>query len=156
MIRLALFGRKNSDLGDSVFVLKVGKVSDCISLICEKIKLTVFSEILLDRSIPQSNSATLIRNTSNRKAVRRFPHICHLFFFGSRNKDLSCRRTKATEGVLVGQIMICCVLKLLIIGIHDILLCFRAELIKEYGIIHIVLVLDYLLKGDDVLNELSS
>ena len=97
-----------------------------------------------------------MRYTANRKAVRRFLHICHFFFFGGRNKDLSCRRAKATEGVLVGQIVICNILELLIVGIHDILLCFRAELIKEYGIIHIVLVLDYLLKGDDVLNELSS
>ena len=158
MIRFTVGCCKDYGFFYTVFALKLGKVLCRFFVLRKEKHLTVASNILLDSIIPNCHSAALIGYDSDGKSVGAF---CGSFSFSllvvvsNENKLLHYLRTKATEGIFISKETVRGISELLIIGIHDILLCFRSELIEEYVKVLVFFECGNLFKGNNALNELS-
>ena len=160
VVLFTVFGSKDISFGKTVNPLKTIEIFQSFAMLRITEDFTVTANKLTCDIIKNGLSATLKRQTSERKTMgklslkTRFLHLLKLFC--NRDYFLSCFCAKAVVIILIQQETLCNVVEVLITDVNKILSCFRTELVKEYAVILVILEGKYLLNRDYVLNELSS
>ena len=160
MVLFAVFGSKDIGFGKTVNPLKTIEIFQSFAMLGITKDLTVTSNKLSHVTIKNGLGASLKRQTTERETMgklslkTRFLHL--LKFFRNRDNFFSCFCAKAVVIILIQQETLCNVTEVLITDINKCLPCFGTELIKEHRVILILLECDDLLKGNYVLNKLST